>query len=148
MTWSAEHELVADAAPADVWALWEDHTRWSDWNREVVSVRLNGPFALGTRYTLRFRGSLPLRFEIVALEHQREFTDEGRLPGCRMGHQRQIVPAGQRVRIRNRVYLDGPLARAYGAMMSRRLSSGVREFVEREKALAEQAATKRSRRTA
>ncbi len=137
-TWSAEHELLAQAPPAAVWNLWEDHTRWREWNREVRSARLHGPFEAGTRYTLRFRGSMPMRFEIVTLEHQREFTDEGSLPGARMGHQRVIAPdAGGGVRIRNRVYFEGPLARAYGALMGRRLRRSVQDFVEREAALAE-----------
>jgi hypothetical protein len=143
MSWSAEHELVAEATPAAIWSLWEDHRRWSEWNREIVSVRLHGPFAVGTRYTLRFRGSIPLRFVIVALAHEREFTDEGRIPGARMGHRRQIVPDDQgRVRIRNCVYIDGPLERVYGALIGARLRRDVRGFVEREKELGERAMTR------
>ena len=137
-TWSASHELPARAAPADVWGLWEDHTRWHEWNREVRTARPHGPFQAGAEYTLRFRGSVPMRFTIVALEHEREFTDEGRLPGALMGHQRVIAPAaGGGVRIRNRVYFEGRLARVYGALMGRRMRRGVRDFVEREAALAE-----------
>jgi hypothetical protein len=135
--WSAEHELTAHATPADVWRLWSDHTRWREWNPEVVSVRMHGPFARGTLYTLRFRGSFPMKFEVTACEHEREFTDEGALPGARMGHQRTIVPDGDGVRIHNRVYLSGRLARVYAMLLGRRMARGVRGFVEREKELAE-----------
>jgi hypothetical protein len=139
MLWSTEHELMADATPTAVWALWANYQRWPEWNREIVSTRLHGPFAAGTKYTLRFRGSMPLRFAIVTLVYEREFTDEGYLPGARMGHRRLILPEGQQVRIRNCVYFIGPLAGVYGAVMGRRLRRNVRDFVEREKHLSERA---------
>ena len=136
--WSAQHEEETAADPAAVWALWEDPARWPQWNHEIPSARLDGPLAHGATARVRFRRGIPVKFRIVEFEPGRSFTDEGRLPGARMGHE-HVVSVGDdgTVRIRNRIYIDGPAARLYVLLMGRRVRRGLPRFVARERALAE-----------
>jgi hypothetical protein len=135
--WEATAETEANASAESVWALWEDPGRWREWNEDIASAALEGDFALGSRARIRFKRSLPLRFEITELQPRRLFTDETRLPGARLGHEHSIQASDGGVVIRNRLYLDGPAERLYAALMGRRMSASVRRFIELERELAE-----------
>lgn len=137
--WEARHELVADARPEDVWPLWSEPARWSEWNRDIDHAWLEGPLDVGATARIRFRRRGTLRFRITALEPGRLLVDETRLPLTRMGHEHRVEPSGEGVRISNRIYLDGPAARLYAVLMGRRIRASVLTFVERERELAEAA---------
>ena len=55
-----------------------------------------------------------------------------------MGHEHTIEPAGDRIRIRNRIYIDGPLARVYAMLLGPRIRAAMPEMLRRERELAEQ----------
>ena len=139
VVWVAAHELEADAPPEAVWALWEDAGRWPEWNEDIEWARLQGPLVAGARARIKFCRSVALDFAVTAVEPGRAFTDETRLPGVRMGHEHRVEPIGGRSLIRNRVYLDGPLAPILALAAGRRIDASVVRFVERERELAEAA---------
>jgi hypothetical protein len=135
----ASHELEAAASPADVWGLWADPDRWSDWNGDIEQAWLEGPFEVGGRARIKFRGRPAMRFTVTALEHERLFVDEARLPLARIGHEHRLEALDGGVRILNRLYIAGPAAPLYGLVMGRRMRRSVIGFVERERELAERA---------
>lgn len=128
---------MTDAAPARVWDLWADASRWPEWNPGIVAAELHGPFAVGSTATIRFDRGRPLTFEVTAVEHERLFVDEARLPGARMGHEHALERADDRWRIRNRIYIAGPLGRVYALLLGRRIRASMDEMVRRERELAE-----------
>jgi hypothetical protein len=136
--WEASASIETTAPAKAVWALWEDPSRWPDWNHDIASVSADEPLAAGVRVRVRLKRSIPMRFTVTQLEPEHLFTDETRMPGARMGHEHRLepVPAGG-VRIHNRLYLDGPLERLYAAALGGRMRASVRQFVGSEKALAE-----------
>jgi hypothetical protein len=121
--WSTSRTLdVPDRTAAAIWdAAYADAAAWPRWNRALASARLDGDGSLATGATarVRFRTGLRLRFAIVAVEPGRSFTDEARLPGARMGHRHELEPldGGAGVRLRNTIYLDGPLARLWASVL-------------------------------
>ena len=139
MRWSAAHEERTTAAPEGLWELWADAARWPDWNADIAWARLDGPFAAGTTATVKFRRSTRMRFTITAAEPLRLFVDEAKMPGARMGHEHVIGSDGESTTVANRIYIEGPAARLYAALMGRRIRRGVKEFVRRERELAERA---------
>src|SRR5688500_12128915 len=136
--WAASAEIKTHADPEAVWALWQDPERWKDWNEQIASADMRGPFAVGTSARIRFRRSpWPLTFTITALEPGRMFTDEARLPGARLGHEHAIEHDGATTTIRHRLYFDGPAEKIYALLMGRRMRAAVQQFGERERDLAE-----------
>ena len=53
--WS--HQVVTSARPEQVWPLYADVDRWREWDSGLLDVTLDGPFAVGSRGTLRSRAS-------------------------------------------------------------------------------------------
>jgi hypothetical protein len=136
--WEATHTDSSSAAPAEVWALWSDPERWPEWNEQVESVELEGEFDVGEKLRVKLRRGGRMQFEIVALEPERRFADEARLPGARLGHEHRVKAKGKGSEITHRIYVRGPFSGLFTLLLGRkRMSESVVRFVERERELAE-----------
>jgi Polyketide cyclase / dehydrase and lipid transport len=135
--WQAEASGEVAAEPAAVWELWEDPSRWSDWNPAIARAELEGPFAVGTRAVIRFHGRPGMKFDITAIDGPTLFVDETRLPGARMGHEHRLAQRDGHVLVTHRIYFDGPLAPMWGVLMGRRIRRDLASFVARERRLCE-----------
>jgi uncharacterized protein YndB with AHSA1/START domain len=133
--WAAESSREIATPVGAVWELWENADRWPDWNPAIASAELEGPFAVGTRAVIRFRGRPAMKFEITAIEPHELFVDETRLPGARMGHEHRATPTDERVLVTHRIYFEGPLASLWGALMGRRIRRDLESFLHNEERL-------------
>jgi Polyketide cyclase / dehydrase and lipid transport len=134
----AVHSERSSATPAAVWALWADASRWPDWNEQLESGELDGELAVGTGATVKFKRGGKMKFTVLAVEPERLFLDEARLPGCRFGHEHRIEPAGSGCEITHRLYLEGPSSGLFSRLFGRkRMEKSVVGFVERERELTE-----------
>lgn len=134
----ASHNERSTAEPAAIWSLWADAKRWPEWNDQLESGELEGPLEVGGNATVKFKRGGKMRFDIVALEPERLFVDEARLPGCRFGHEHRVEPAGSGCEITHRLYLKGPTSGLFARLFGRnKLRRSVERFVERERELAE-----------
>src|SRR6184192_4139170 len=48
-----QRSVETSASPAAVWRVWSDTTTWPQWNPDVQSMTLDGPFAAGTTGTMK-----------------------------------------------------------------------------------------------
>jgi hypothetical protein len=127
--WSITRTFDATGVTAEqVWRrAYADARAWPRWNDAIASVEPDGgPFAVGGRNRLRLRPG-PLRpwFTLTEVEADRVFTDEGRLPGARMGHRHALEPIPDGVRLTNTLYLTGPLARVWALLMGWKVRRGM-----------------------
>jgi hypothetical protein len=136
--WEAVAEGIAPCDPSAVWALWEDPTRWKDWNDQIATAKLHGGLRIGSTARIRFkRAPFPLTFVITELQAGRSFTDETVLPGVHLGHEHLVERSGDSARIRHRLYLRGRAQRVYAVLLGRQMRSAVARFIERERAIVE-----------
>jgi Polyketide cyclase / dehydrase and lipid transport len=134
----AVHSERSSATPAAVWALWSDASRWPDWNEQLESGELDGELAVGTGATVKFKRGGKMKFTVTAVEPERLFVDEARLPGCRFGHEHRVEPAGAGSEITHRLYLEGFTSGLFSRLFSRkRMEKSVVDFIARERELAE-----------
>jgi hypothetical protein len=135
--WEAVAESRTAVAPERIWALWEDASRWGEWNQQIAEASLEGRFAEGSTAKIRFKRSpMTMRFSITNVEAGRLFVDETRLPGARMGHEHRVERADNGSLIRHRLYIDGPLERLYVALLGRQMGASVETFGPREAEIA------------
>ncbi len=143
----AVHSDRARAEAADVWALWADPQRWSDWNDQIERVEVEGELAPGASARVKFRRGGTVKFEVTAFEPPRLFVDEARFPGARLGHEHRLSPGESSVEITHRLYIEGPLSGFWASMLGRkRMRESVVRFVERERELTEPKARTRTRK--
>ena len=127
------HTTSSAAAPEQVWSLYEDVSRWLDWDSGLVDVTISGGFAPGSTGTLTVEGQPPLAYVLTVVEEHRRFTDVTEIPGvATLTFDHVVEPAGSGSTITHSVRIEGPAAIELGPMVT----SDTPEAMERLAALA------------
>ena len=138
----AIHAERTSSDAAAIWALWADPARWPEWNEQIERAELDHEnLQVGATARIKFKRGGTVKFEVTAIEPERLLVDEARFPGARLGHEHRLSPASRGCEITHRLYVEGPLSGFWSRMLGRkRMRESVARFIERERALTEQAA--------
>jgi len=74
--WEYEHSVETTAAPGALWQHWSDMATWPQWNAGIETIDVEGPFAVGTTFTMTPPGDEPIRMRLVEIKPGESFTDE------------------------------------------------------------------------
>lgn len=126
---------TSTAPPSAFFDRWADMDTWSQWDDGIRWVRRDGPFAAGTRGSLKPRSGPKVGFVIETLVPGREFTDRSSLPGAALTIRHLVEVDGDgRTVIDIVVSVDGPLARLWkrvvGPGIAASTPTGLRRLVE------------------
>ena len=98
--WTYEHSIETDAAPEAVWRRWADVEHWGDWNTDIASIEINGPFGVGAEITMTPAGEDPVHLLVAEATANELFVDEARIEGLLL---RTVHRLEQGERLRTRV---------------------------------------------
>ena len=133
------HTLDVNAPSEAVWRIWSEPATWGQWNPDVQSVTLDGPFAAGTTEVMVNKTGRRHDIRIASVTPGRSFRLEARpIPLTRFDFTCEVEPAGEgRSRISQRVSFGGPGA-ILGPMMGKQVSASfpgiLRALAERAEA--------------
>ena len=74
--WEYEYSHQTSASSAALWHHWADMAAWPQWNDGIETIDVEGPFAVGTVFTMTPPGDEPIRMRLVEIEPGTSFTDE------------------------------------------------------------------------
>ncbi len=117
---------VVSIAPADkVWAVWSDTSTWGEWNPNVSTMELHGPFATGSTAIMNTKAGQHHKMRIVDVQPGRFFALETKvIPGTTFRFNCRVEPVGVETKISQTVEVNGPLG-----FLHRMLGPGVsKEF--------------------
>lgn len=120
-----EASIVIAATPAEIFAVYRDVPGWSAWDPDTRRASLDGPFALGTTGELVPTKGRRVTMQIVALEPDRLFTVEARIPLFRMRFEHRLEPVHAGTRAWHRVEFSGALAFLFGPLVGGPLHDGL-----------------------
>jgi hypothetical protein len=126
----------SSAPPPAFFARWGDMATWPEWNADTEWVRLDGPFAAGTRGVLKPKGGPKVPFVVASLT-DREFVDVSRLVGARLTFDHQVTPSAGGCRIGVRVTIRGPLGRIWALILGKGFRTTLQPDLDRLVALVE-----------
>ena len=137
----ASAEITSAAPPSAFFACWADMATWPEWNLDTEWVRLDGPFATGSRGVLKPKGGPKVSFVIDSLVPDREFVDVSLLPGAKLtfAHLVRHEPEGGST-VSVAVTFAGPLARLWRRILGGGLAASLEPDLRRLAARAEAAA--------
>ena len=131
--------LDANASPERVWRIWSDVGTWPEWNPDVLSVAIEGPFVAGARGKMTTKAGGTHDITLQAVQPGRSFQLEtSPIPLGRFHFECEVLPAGEGAStISQRITIRGPLGPLYSAMMGPRIAQGFEPILGGLKAAAE-----------
>jgi len=116
--WEYEHGIETSAAPGVLWRLWADIAGWPRWNDGIEKITIDGPFAVGTTFTMTPPGDEPIRMRLTEIVPGELFTDEMDGGDFAVRTIHRLEPAtGGRTRITYRTEITGPAAGHIGPQL-------------------------------
>ena len=134
--------LQTKASPEAVWRVWSDVPTWQQWNPDVKSADLDGPFASRTpgHMTTHRGGAHSIR--LAAVQPGRAFELEtAPAPLSQFVFRCEIQPEGSGSRISQSVTMRGPLGWLYSLLMGSQMARGFEPILRGLAERAEQSST-------
>jgi hypothetical protein len=117
--WVTEHSAETTAAPQAIWQAWADVPHWPEWNADIESIELRGPFAAGTTIAMKPFGQDVVVLSIAELLPGEQFVDEADVDGTTVRTTHRIDRLDdRRSRIVYRLEATGPAADRIGPAVS------------------------------
>ena len=112
--WEYECRTETTARPEALWRHWSDMAAWPRWNAGIEKLEIDGPFAVGTTFTMTPPGEDPVRLRLTEIVPGERFTDEADTGDfvVRTEHRLEPTPTGTRVVYRTEI--TGPAADQVG----------------------------------
>jgi uncharacterized protein YndB with AHSA1/START domain len=73
--WEYEHSVETTAARDTLWRHWSDMASWPQWNDGIEKIEIDGPFEVGTSFTMTPPGDDPVTMSLTEITEGRSFTD-------------------------------------------------------------------------
>jgi len=143
--WEYEYSLETSAGPEALWRHWADMAAWPQWNDGIETIDVDGPFAVGTTFTMTPPGTLlapggttppsppenqPIRMRLVEIEPGTSFTDEMDAGDFVVRTEHRLEPAaGGLTRIVYRTQITGEAAGHVGPELGPQITADFPEVV-------------------
>ncbi len=119
------HEIMIQANPETVFALYENIENWPVWDEEVVEVSLPGGLRENAQGWLQPRSGPRTKIQVVSVARPFQFSVESQLPGCKMGFDHRIETTAQGTRVTHGVYFTGATSFVFARLIGPSLNRGL-----------------------
>ncbi|MCA3694024.1 SRPBCC family protein [Aquidulcibacter sp.] len=133
------HEVLIQAKPETVFALYQDVRNWPQWDEEVLEVSLPEGLTPNTRGWLKPRSGPKAQIKVVSVTQPTQFRVESGLPGCTMGFDHHLEATTLGTRVTHGVYFKGPTSFLFKRLIGPSLRRGLPVTLQGLKNLAEAA---------
>src|SRR2546421_1958330 len=117
-----EASAVTKASAEAAWSAWTDVHGWSAYDH-IEAARVDGAFQPGAAITSKAKGFPSSTLTVTRVEPPSLWVDESRSLGMRMTFDHVLEPGEGETRLTERVHISGPLGRALGPLMRRKLEA-------------------------
>jgi hypothetical protein len=108
--WEKTHSVtVQDLKPAQVWKVWSDISKRTEWDLDMEWMELKGPFEKGAVLHFKPKGGKKLSMQITECIPNQCFTDCFKMPFARMRGIHQMEETPQGLKISTTMKVEGPL---------------------------------------
>ena len=116
--------LDTTALAETVWRIWSDPSTWAEWNPDMESCSIDGPFQSGTPGKMRTRSGGAHDFTLADVRPGESFRLQTRaMPGTLFSFHCSVKPAGGGgSTISQELSMSGPLAPLFSRMAGPRIA--------------------------
>jgi hypothetical protein len=102
--------VETSASPDRIWKVWSDTSTWGEWNPNVSSMQMNGPFQSGTTGIMNRKTGGSHEVKLVDVTPPRSFALETSvIPGTYFRFNCRIDTSGGKTKVGQWVEVKGPL---------------------------------------
>ena len=113
--WEYEHSVETSAPATALWQRWTAMADWPTWNAGIAEIRVDGPFAVGTAFTMTPPEGDPVQLTLTEIVPGERFTDVMDAGDFVVTTVHRLEPAGGgRTRVVYRTEITGPAADQVG----------------------------------
>ena len=113
--WRKEYAVETSATPETIWSIFRDVPAWKSWNAGIEQIEIDGPFTVGTWFTMKPPGEEALRSQLIDVRENACFIDETRVGDLVIKVAHRIESLGpKRTRVVYAVDASGPQASEIG----------------------------------
>lgn len=128
--WEYEYRLETSAAPEALWRHWADMASWPQWNDGIETITADGPFAVGTVFTMTPPGDEPILMRLTEIKPGESFTDEMDAGDFVVRTEHRLEPAAAgRTRIVYRTEITGAASGQVGPELGPQITADFPEVV-------------------
>jgi uncharacterized protein YndB with AHSA1/START domain len=128
--WEYEYRLETSAAPEALWRHWADMASWPQWNDGIETITADGPFAVGTVFTMTPPGDEPILMRLTEIKPGESFTDEMDASDFVVRTEHRLEPAAAgRTWIVYRTEISGAAAGQVGPELGPQITADFPEVV-------------------
>jgi hypothetical protein len=128
--WEYEHSVVTSVAPEALWHRWSDMAAWPEWNDGIEKMQIDGPFEVGTTFTMTPPDGDAVRMRLVEIVAGESFVDEMDGGDFRVVTVHRLEPADDgRTRVVYRTEIVGPAADQVGPEFGPQITTDFPEVV-------------------
>lgn len=136
--WHYEHSVNTAADRQTLWHLWSDIAGWPTWNEGIERIKVDGPFAPGSKFTMIPPGQDPIEMRIVEVVPDELFTDEMDAGDFIVRTIHRLENAGEgRTRVTYRTEITGPAADEVGPQLGPEITADFPQVISALVKLAE-----------
>ena len=122
--WEYEYAAETSASPEAIWRLWADVETWREWNADIETVELQGPFAEGSTIAMTPVGQETVYLRLAEVRENELFVDEAEIGGATLRTTHRLDPLGDgRLRVSYRMEITGPAADELGPELGPAITS-------------------------
>lgn len=120
-----KHTIATKASPEIIWNIWRDVENWKTWDHGIEFSTIDGPFAVGTKGTLKPKGGPLVHMLLNKVEPQRTFVDESRLFLARIIVSHDMMEHNGRTLVTHQIEMMGPLAFLFAFLIGRKMKKNL-----------------------
>lgn len=120
-----KHTIATKAPASCIWAIWQDVENWNTWDHGIEFSTLEGPFAKGTRGTLKPKGGPLVKTELTRVVPLKLFVDESRLFLGRIIVSHFLEEIDGKRHVTHQIEMTGPLSFVYAYLIGRTMKKNL-----------------------
>ena len=130
--WKFEHSVECEVSRGFAWRFWTNVDNWAAVDPSLESVKLNGPFAAGTKGTTKPCDLHPIDWQLTEVQDRTSAVIEVPVPGAifRFLWRFEDSPSGG-ARITQQVRIEGEQADHYVGRMGPEFEKGIPQGMRR-----------------
>ncbi len=132
--------VESTASPDRVWKVWSDTSTWGEWNPNVTTMEMHGPFQSGTSAVMNTPSNQHHKMRLLDVEPGKGFALETSvIPGTTFRFNCRIEPSGTGSRLGQWVEVKGPLGFLgfmFGPNVSKEFGTLLRNLAKKAEATA------------